>query len=502
VNDRIYVKTFNRFSPEVLLRVVAPAQSRIILEEGSPSQPTKTPLIARMAGTSVPSNAVSAPLRQMLRPRGAINRVFTTAQAAPATAMIAFFNQPPATPPVVPDRSGVTIDKISDALPSTDPLRTRIRFITATGIANVTPPASMVAFHQAAVAHQQYLFNLFKPIIIFFNAGITVDALTLAAPALASIEPAKVVVTAVTASFTIGSPPLQVDDPLEPVMDAPSFPQPMYEALRDLSQDYLLPGLEHVPPNTVQLLQTNAKFIESFMVGLNMEMGRELLWRDYPTDQRGTYFQQFWDTAAAGAAPKLDIIPITQWGGRALGTTAVGAGGDKVVLLIRGELLRRYPNTVIYAVRAVLSGTKRTLSTIAADEVHPIFRGTLEPDVTFIGFNLTPAEVVASPGWFFVLQQQPTEPRFGMDDDPFGPGESGVIPELKTWNDLNWAHVAPTPTALQALSHVSVKKVTLTPTTKQLATWARNSAYMASITKQLPARVAIHASEMIPPTKP
>jgi hypothetical protein len=285
-------------------------------------------------------------------------------------------------------------------------------------------------------------------------------------------------------------------------MDAPSFPQPMYEALRDLSQDYLLPGLEHVPPNTVQLLQTNAKFIESFMVGLNMEMGRELLWRDYPTDQRGTYFQQFWDTAAAGAAPKLDIIPITQWGSRALGTTAVGAGGDKVVLLIRGELLRRYPNTVIYAVRAVLSGGKRTLSTVAADEVHPIFRGTLEPDVTFIGFNLTPAEVVASPGWFFVLQQQPTEPRFGMDDDPFGPGESGVIPELKTWNDLNWAHVAPTPAALQALSHVSVKKVTLTPTTKQLATWARNSAHMASITKQLPARVAIHASEMIPPTKP
>ena len=41
------------------------------------------------------------------------------------------------------------------------------------------------------------------------------------------------------------------DDPLEPIMDAPDFPQPMYEALRDLSQDFLFPGLEHVPPNTV-----------------------------------------------------------------------------------------------------------------------------------------------------------------------------------------------------------------------------------------------------------
>ena len=94
------------------------------------------------------------------------------------------------------------------------------------------------------------------------------------------------------------------------------------------------------------------------------------------------------------------------------------------MLLIRGELLRRYPNTVIYAVRAVVLGGKRVLSTVALDEVHPIFRGNLEPDVTFLGFALTPAEVIASPGWFFVLQQQPTEPRFGMDDDPFGPGET------------------------------------------------------------------------------
>ena len=37
-------------------------------------------------------------------------------------------------------------------------------------------------------------------------------------------------------------------------MDAPTFPQPMYEALRDLSQDFIFPGLEKVPANTVQLL--------------------------------------------------------------------------------------------------------------------------------------------------------------------------------------------------------------------------------------------------------
>jgi len=299
--------------------------------------------------------------------------------------------------------------------------------------------------------------------------------------------------------MTVASPPLVTGDPLDQVMDAPAFPQPMYEALRDLSQDYLLPGLEHVPPNTIQLLQTNAKFIESYMVGLNVEMGRELLWRDYPTDQRGTYFRQFWDTAAAGAPPSPDIRdPLHQWGNRELGTTAA-VGGDKVVLLIRGELLRRYPNTVIYAVRAVGPVGARTLSTVPQDEVHPIFRGSLEPDITFIGFTLTPAEVVAGSGWFFVLQQQPTEPRFGLDDDPFGPGEDGKIPPLNTWNDLNWAHIGSTPDALKAITHLSVKKVTLKPTDlTEKGTWARNAAHMAYITKQLPTRVAIHASEMLP----
>ena len=123
----------------------------------------------------------------------------------------------------------------------------------------------------------------------------------------------------------------------------------MYEALRDLSQDFLFPGLEHVPPNTVTLLETNPKFVESFLVGLNAEMGRELLWRNYPTDQRGTYFRQFWDTSTDNEQPDIDMI--NEWGDRPLGQNA--GAGEQLVLLLRGELLRRYPNSVIYAVAAV-----------------------------------------------------------------------------------------------------------------------------------------------------
>jgi hypothetical protein len=234
------------------------------------------------------------------------------------------------------------------------------------------------------------------------------------------------------------------------------------------------------------------------MAGLNSEMGRELLWRGYPTDQRGTYFQQFWDTSTAGN-PAPDIKPIHEWGKKWLGGNGVDPTSDNLVLLVRGELLRRYPGTVIYAVKAVLNGDRREPSLDPDDVAQPIFRGTLDPDVNFIGFDLTAAEVVEGEGWFFVFQQQPTETRFGLDDDPFGEGESGEVPELATWNDLNWAHMAPGETELNAISHIPVGALELEPTGADVkGTWGRNSAHMAYIMKQRLARVAIHATEMLP----
>ena len=88
----------------------------------------------------------------------------------------------------------------------------------------------------------------------------------------------------------------------ETVMMAPAFPQPMYEALKEKSQDLLLPGLDKVEPDTVVGLRTNRAFVEAYMVGLNVEMARELLWRGFPTDQQGTYFKHFWGTDAGKVA--------------------------------------------------------------------------------------------------------------------------------------------------------------------------------------------------------
>ena len=93
---------------------------------------------------------------------------------------------------------------------------------------------------------------------------------------LAGLDPETTVPARALARIRIPFQRLPHVDPIEPVMAGPSFPRPMWQALRDLSQDWLLPGLEDVPPNTVTLVETNPTFVSSFMVGLNHEMGREL----------------------------------------------------------------------------------------------------------------------------------------------------------------------------------------------------------------------------------
>jgi hypothetical protein len=257
---------------------------------------------------------------------------------------------------------------------------------------------------------------------------------------------------------------------IEAVLMAPSFPQPMYEPLKEKSQDLLLPGLDKVEPERVVGLRTNRAFVEAYMIGLNFEMARELLWRGFPTDQQGTYFKHFWGNDA-GSAATSDIDDLRKNPGRALGTAPANAPADQFVLLLRSSLLRRYPNAIIYLTSA-LTGTP----TIPPPDIFPIFNGAMEPDVNFFGFPLTPAAAVGSgtnPGYFVVIQEHPTEPRFGLDDDP-------VVT-----------------TALANKSHLVIGTQPPAGVPLKGRTWGKNSAHMAEITRRLPVRITIHASQLV-----
>jgi hypothetical protein len=265
-------------------------------------------------------------------------------------------------------------------------------------------------------------------------------------------------------------------DPLAPIGAGPVFSDPMYTGLRDVAPQLLLPGVDHVPPDTVALLETTPRVIEAYMAGLNHEISRELLWREYPADLRATPFRRFWDGGVD------DIPPLSDWGTAALGSHLRGADGQaQLVLLVRGELLRRYPTTSVYAAPALADG-----GFDASAALLPIFRGSVDPDVTFLGFALSEKAALGTdpqgPGWFFVFEQDASAPRFGIDEQ----AGNGTVTSP---DDLAWTNVPLTPSGF-----VDVSKPLVDASPELQGAWGSEAASTARLTLQKPFRVAMHAA--------
>ncbi len=331
--------------------------------------------------------------------------------------------------------------------------------------------------------------------------------------------------------------PLRPGSAIPEVMNHPDIKDAMFQPLADISDEYFVPNLRLIPNNTISLMQTNQAFIESYMVGLNHEFARELLWREYPTDQRGSVFRQFWDVSnyvdresrdAKTLSEHLKDIPkIHGWGAR----TALGshnqrdAQGDatQVVLVIRGDLLKRYPNAFIYAQRATWGSGARANRLVLSDESgelyvndpkdprlrFPLYRARVAPDIHFIGFDLTLTEVKGDPrltetaqartvvgndtGWFFVLQEVVGEPRFGLDI------AAPTEPAASRWDNLSWAQVDLAGGRCVDLSKSFVSAV---PGAGSGITWGANAADMASILYQKPVMVGVHGRDMLKQLNP
>jgi hypothetical protein len=344
-----------------------------------------------------------------------------------------------------------------------------------------------------------------------------------------------------------------------PVMAYPEIDAPMYKPLAAISSELFLPNLNKIEPNSITLLENNQKFIEAYMVGVNHEMSRELLWREYPTDQRGTYFRQFWDVSSVlsvqpeppGLKESLrDIPPIHTWsklnGSKlfpsdpdsvnvnelgAHNQRALSSGKTQLVLVIRGELLKKYPTAVVYAQKAdwgEKNGVKdvneeRVLVELTAAEQSnppgsklksPLFEAKIEPDIYFFGFDLddeeargtlNPTNVHDAPGWFFVLKERPGEPRFGLDVEE---AKVGAQKRLINYNNLAWPDVGTADgncielnktIILDPYDYLIDQENVAIPDDVQ-ARWSpdTNSAELAYILYQVPVMVAVHASRMLP----
>ena len=221
-------------------------------------------------------------------------------------------------------------------------------------------------------------------------------------------------------------PSASAPDPLARLLVSPSFTTPMASALIGLAPDLMVPGAAAIPTDAVTLLATNPAFIVAFLVGLNGELSRELTWRGFPVDRTGTFFRWFWDYRGQAAASP-DLAALDTVNAEAALATLVDVRAQ-VVLMIRSELLRRYPNTLLYAVPTEPGGTTPVLDDPAMERL-PIFSGLLGADLSYFGFDLTPQEALGSngqPGWFFVLQQQLTQACFGPAPGTPPPGNTSA----------------------------------------------------------------------------
>jgi hypothetical protein len=272
------------------------------------------------------------------------------------------------------------------------------------------------------------------------------------------------------------------------VMACPQFTVPLAIAVKNAHPDWLLPGVGRFPDNCVTLVRADPAFVESFMAGANHEMNRELLWRGYPTDQRGTPFRFFWPRP--DRAP--DIPPITDWApDTPLGKNGTKGGPDvenMVVLLVRGELLHRYPRLIVHAAPATRSGSTTTLNVDENSWTPPDFALRLDERTTAFAYNIGADAIRSGPangGVYFVFSEPISGPRFNFDVTTTTP--------MTIWNDLDWGSVQ------DSRGFAIAGRAPLAePFNKENANWNRDAGDIARIAFARPFRVAYHADKLLP----
>ncbi|MFI0813078.1 hypothetical protein [Streptomyces echinatus] len=265
--------------------------------------------------------------------------------------------------------------------------------------------------------------------------------------------------------------------PLRPVMAHPTFSVPIAEELLARWPEWALPGIGALPPDSVTLLETNPEFVAALLVGLNHEFNRELLWREFPTDQRGTPFARFWPTDGT------DIDEIATWPlDASLGGRLRTGGAGSLALLVRGELLHRFPGTALLAVRgengrlpAAFGGVPAT--PLALDESTVLY--------LFAGLD---AQRARAEDWFFVFREPMRATQFGFDTGPL------PVP-MKTWADLTWSGVPVDAAGFVRLGPAPAAPTEAPPSDPPV--WGRDAADMTRIAFQQPFQLAFRAGTLL-----
>jgi hypothetical protein len=241
---------------------------------------------------------------------------------------------------------------------------------------------------------------------------------------------------------------------------------PTWSLLRERARDWLVPGIDHLVKHSVVALQTNPKFNDAYLVGINSQFINELHWRRLPIDRRSTPLKMFWghinfDTGE----PEAEIKPFPSWPTASeLGDVShqVLHPGDTVgqrdlVILFRSDLFRRYPSTLVYLVRIPAASGSLDDALKATPDFHytaatrdtrpfigPMFQGAIASDLVFFAFDVDPDTLDQ---FWLVLDEPPSERRFrgvnnvGTAYAGTTPSAGGVPPFTPTSHAANFAKI-------------------------------------------------------------
>jgi hypothetical protein len=212
-----------------------------------------------------------------------------------------------------------------------------------------------------------------------------------------------------------------VGDPLAPQEICFGLNLPLWRDLRDLAPDWLLPGVGQIKEDSIVALEANPKFIDALLVGVNSQLVNELRWRNIPIATGCTPVKMFWDqvdlgedvpqedcecgTEAPPPGHKHDIKGIITWVGNTPANILGGAThrpdandvGRRLVVVFRSNLFRRYPQTVVSLVSAVIDPTSNRADweqnpASDAAQLLPVIQGAIGEDIVFFGFDVEASE--------------------------------------------------------------------------------------------------------------
>jgi hypothetical protein len=387
--------------PMQRLQIYGPSMSRMLTADG--------PVIDRVAGDGRPlaKNLFSSAARRVLR-RGPARTELAAPGATTPAAVLAAANMCPPAPPRVPGGLMHT-DDLAASLG-----KQRLEDVLETFTGKEAPRGDRGGDREADEGATILLDELRTSYEM--APCQPADLQKVEQVLTAAIDPTvDMPIAAVRIVDTIGG---LGANPLKPIEVCVGLDFPLWTYVRDHAADWLLPGVNELKDNAVAAFESNPVFVDAFLTGLNTQIISELRWRNIPLSTGCTPVRMFWGPIDANGTRQPDIHGIKTWPSNStLGDVSHGVGasaGSDVILVMRTDLFRRYPKTLVYLVPAPIAAQQPDWNADPsfAARILPTFQGQVADDIVFFRFDMAPED--ARKHWV-VLEEPPIGITFRSD---------------------------------------------------------------------------------------